>query len=114
MTVLADLPAITLAVLLVWSAVLKLSHRPGVVASYARVGVPERMLNPLAFLLLSGAAGLVAGLWWEGVGIAATAGVASYFLVAIGAHVRTRQLASVGTPVVIELLAVAVLILESG
>lgn len=114
MAVVTNLLTVLLAVILLWSAVLKLSHRPGVVASYARVGVPERMLNPLALVLLSGAAGLVVGLWWEVVGVAAAAGVATYFLVAIGAHVRTRQLKSVGTPIVIELLAATILVLNSA
>lgn len=35
-------------------------------------------------ILLAGAAGLVGGLWWAPIGIAAAMGVAVYFLAAVG------------------------------
>jgi DoxX-like family len=101
---------ILLAALLAFSAVRKLSHAPQVVQSYARTGVPEDKLNLLAWILLAGAAGLLLGLPWRPLGIAAAAGVAIYFLVAIGFHVRYQDTAHVATPAVIELLAVAVLL----
>jgi hypothetical protein len=101
-----------LAALLAFAAIRKLSHRPDVVASYRRVGVPEDKLNALALVLLAGAAGLVAGLFWGPLGLAAAAGVACYFLVAITAHVRFRDLANILTPLVIELMAVAALALR--
>jgi hypothetical protein len=103
-----------LAALLAFAAVRKLSHRPEVVRTYARVGVPEDRLNVLAFILLAGAAGLVAGLFWGPVGVASAVGVVCYFLVAVAAHIRARDTANVATPVVIELLAVAALVLRIG
>lgn len=45
-------------------------------------------------LLLAGAAGLVVGLW----GVAATAALVAYFLLAIGAHVRAPDTANVPLP----------------
>lgn len=45
-------------------AVRKLTHEPKVVADYARAGVPERWLTPLALLLIAAAVGLVPGIAW--------------------------------------------------
>ena len=100
--------SILLAALLCYAAARKLSHRPEVVASYARVGVPEDRLNLLAGLLLMGAAGLVLGLFRPRIGLAASTALAGYFLVAIGAHIRAGDTANMATPVVMEVLAVAV------
>jgi DoxX-like family len=71
-----------LAALLAFSAVRKLSHAPDVVESYARAGVREEWLNPLAIVLLAGATGLVGGLLWEPLGLAAAGALIVYFLVA--------------------------------
>jgi hypothetical protein len=101
-----------LAVLLAFAAVRKLSHRPAVVATYARVGVAEGKLNYLALILLAGAAGLLVGLVWAPLGIAATVGVICYFLLAITAHLRHRDIGNVLTPITIELIAVAAIILR--
>jgi hypothetical protein len=104
--------SILLAAALAYAAVRKLSHRPEVVQSYARVGVPEDRLNQLALILLAGAAGLVVGLLWAPLGIAAAIGVIAYFVVALAAHIRAADLANMPTPAVIELLAVAALVLR--
>ena len=102
--------SVLLAALLVFAAIRKLSHRPEVVATYTRVGVPEERLDLLAWILLAGAAGLLAGLAWQPVGIAAGIGLVVYFLLAIAAHVRAGDLRNLPVPVVMELLAVASLV----
>jgi hypothetical protein len=99
-----------LAAVLTFAAVRKLSHRPDVIAAYRRVGVPEDKLNYLALILLAAAAGLVAGLFWEPLGIATTVGVVCYFLLAITAHVRHHDTTNVPTP--IALIAAAALVLR--
>lgn len=104
--------SLLLAAALVFAAVRKLSHRPEVVETYTRVGVAEERLNHLAVILLAGAVGLVAGLAWAPIGIAAAVGVIVYFALAVAAHVRAHDLGNVATPVVIELLAVAALVLR--
>jgi hypothetical protein len=101
-----------LAAALAYSAIRKLSHQPEVVATYARVGVPEDMLDHLAMILLAGAAGLIAGLFWAPLGVAAALGLVVYFALAISAHIRARDAANLATPVVIELLAVVSLVLQ--
>jgi hypothetical protein len=112
MLVVTAVVSILLAAALAFAAVRKLSHRPEVVASYTRVGVPEDRLNLLALILMAGAAGLVVGLVWAPIGIAAAIGVIVYFALALGAHVRADDLANLPTPAVIELLAVAALALR--
>jgi DoxX-like family len=103
-----------LAALLAFSALRKLSHRPEVVATYTRVGVPEGRLDQLAAILLAAAAGLVVGLVWPPIGVAAAAGLVVYFVVAIAFHIRAKDAQNLPTPVVIELLAIAALGLRLG
>jgi DoxX-like family len=101
-----------LAAILAFSAVRKLSHREEVVQTYVRVGVPEDKLDYLAVILLAGAAGLILGLAWAPIGVAAGIGVVCYFLLAIAAHVRADDTGNLPTPLVIELVAVAALVLR--
>jgi hypothetical protein len=106
MTIATLICSVLLAALLAFAAARKLSHRPEVVRSYARVGVQEERLNLLAGVLLVGAVGLVAGLFWPPLGVAAGISVAVYFLVAIAAHIRWNDIEHLPTPLAIELLAV--------
>jgi hypothetical protein len=103
---------VLLAAILAAAAVRKLRHREDVVASYERVGVPRDRLDYLAFILLGGAAGLVLGLFWAPIGIAAGAGVVCYFALAVIAHIRHHDQKHLPTPAAIELLAVAALTLR--
>jgi hypothetical protein len=96
-----------LAALMTYAAVRKLSHQPEVVASYTRVGVPEERLDLLAATLLAGAAGLLLGLLWTPLGIAAALAIVVYFLVAIAAHIRSDDFENVPTPIAMELVALA-------
>ncbi|MEV0713227.1 DoxX family protein [Asanoa sp. NPDC050611] len=103
--------SLPLGALLVFAAFRKLSHRPEVVATYTRVGVPEEKLNLLAALLLAGAAGLVVGLFVTPVGIAAAAALVAYFALAIGAHLRAGDGGNAFVPAIYLLLAIATLVL---
>jgi hypothetical protein len=95
-----------LAATLACSAILKLTSRPAVVESYARVGVPARTLPLLAAVLLLGAAGLLAGWQWTPIGLAAAAALVVYFALALTAHATHRDLAHAATPLAILVLAV--------
>jgi hypothetical protein len=101
-----------LAALLAFAAVRKLSHQEAVVESYVRVGVPPDKLDYLAYILLAGAAGLVLGLVWAPIGIAAGAGVVCYFVLAVAAHIRHHDERNLPAPLVIEALAIAALTLR--
>jgi hypothetical protein len=71
--------SVVLAAMLTMSAALKFSHRDQVVQTYRAVGVPENKINYLAVILLAGAAGLIVGLFWAPIGIAAAIGLILYF-----------------------------------
>jgi hypothetical protein len=101
-----------LAAALAYSALRKLSHESQVVEAYARAGVPEDKLDYLAVILLAGAAGLVLGLFWAPVGIAAAIGLVCYFIVAVSFHIRANDTRNLPTPLVIALVAAAVLVLR--
>jgi hypothetical protein len=101
-----------LASLLTFAAARKLSHRPEVVRTYVRVGVPEDKLDYLAVILLAGATGLILGLLWAPLGVAAATGVVLYFILAVAAHIRADDTENLPTPVVIELIAVSALTLR--
>jgi hypothetical protein len=94
------------------SALRKLTHRDVVVETYARAGVPESWLNRLAAVLLVASAALIIGTWWAPLGVAASAGLLAYFLLAVGFHVRAKDVAHVMTPLVLVVLAAAALILR--
>lgn len=104
--------SVVLALLLVLTAVRKLGHSEDVVASYARVGVPERALDLLAVILLAAATGVVSGLWWPIFGVITAGGLICYFLVAVVLHIRARDYRNLVNPLVFSTLAIAVTILQ--
>jgi hypothetical protein len=112
MSTITAVVTVLLAAILAAAAIRKLTHRQDVVAAYAKVGVPEERLNHLAFTLLLGAAGLLLGLAWTPLGVAAAGGVILYFALAIVAHVRHDDVANLPTPLAIEAMAVAALALQ--
>ncbi|MFP3987960.1 DoxX family protein [Streptomyces sp. E11-3] len=101
-----------LAAVLTGSALMKLSHRPSVVETYAKLGVPESRLNALATLLIAGAAGLVVGLFWEPIGIAAAICLVLYFFGAMGFHIRADDFKSLPVPASLTILAAVALALR--
>ena len=104
--------SISLSIFLAFSATRKLTHQPRIVQSYIRAGVPEDKLNHLAFTLFSAAGGLIAGLFFAPLGIAAGIGTIIYFLGAVGYHIRANDLDHLPTPLMVALFAVVVLILQ--
>lgn len=112
MSAAAAIASLVLVALLVYSAVRKLRHSDEVVRGYERAGVPERTLNALAAILLAGAIGLVGGLWWQPLGIAAAACLVVYFATACGFHIRARDTRNLPTPITLALLSFASLVLQ--
>jgi hypothetical protein len=104
--------SILLASALAYAALRKLGHRTEVVATYTRVGVPEERLDALAAILLAGAAGLIAGLFWQPLGIAAATCLVVYFAVAVAFHIRSTDLGNAATPVALALASAAVVALQ--
>ena len=69
----------------------KLSKNPQAIEPLKAVGVPDSWPPLLGSLEVAGGLGVIAGLWWAPIGIAAAAGLTLYFLGAILAHVRAKD-----------------------
>jgi hypothetical protein len=114
MEIAATAASAILAAMVAFAAARKLGHSDPVVASYERVGVPESRLNLLAGLLLAGGAGLLLGIVWRPIGIAAAACLVVYFAAAVVAHVRSRAMEDIAVPIALLALAAAALTLGAG
>jgi DoxX-like family len=101
-----------LAAILVFSAYGKLTRQPAMLESVDRVGFPREKLAHLAVILLAGAAGLVLGLFWGPLGVAAAGGVVAYFAVTVAFHLRAHDAANAPKPLAIGLLAAVALALR--
>ncbi len=80
-----------LALALLGSGFGKVTGQAAVVESITGVGVPARRIPLLAIPEAAGAIGLVVGLFWWPIGVAAAIGVIVYFVLAVGAHLRARD-----------------------
>jgi hypothetical protein len=107
--------AAVFAVMLTMSARMKLVRDPVAVEVIGDiVGVPVSFFPALAFLEIAGAAGLLVGIWVKGLGVAAAGCLVAYFIVAIGSHLRKRDLVAghLGPAVVMALISIATLALR--
>jgi uncharacterized membrane protein YphA (DoxX/SURF4 family) len=106
MTIIAIILAVLLAVVLVASGTAKLKKSESVVEGLSKANVPLSMYPFLAVLEIAGAIGLIGGIWWTPIGIAAAIGVVLYFVGAIVFHLRAKDTAIV-PPAVLGLVAAA-------
>jgi hypothetical protein len=107
-----DIVGIVLALMLLFSASAKLTRNQQLVDGLTAIGVPLGMLPFLAACEIAGAVGLVIGLWWAPLGIAAAVGVVLYFVGAVGAHLRKSDFKGAPSAGVMFLASTAVLILR--
>lgn len=106
--------AVIVSFLLVGSGVAKLRRVPNVVHGvHEVVGVPLRWLPWLAACEFAGAAGMLIGIVWPPLGIAAAIGVVIYFIGAIVGHLRVKDFKGLPAPTVFLLFAIAVLVVRS-
>ena len=104
---------VLLTAMLVMSASMKLRTDEKVVAIIGgTVGVPARYFPVLATLELAGAAGIVAGLWLQSLGIAAANGLVLYFIGALVGHLRVGDTQNLAMPLPPLVLSIAVLVLQ--
>jgi hypothetical protein len=75
-----------------YAVYLNVTHAKLVVDTSHRLNIPELLMVPFGVLLGSAGAGLLAGLALPGLGTAAATGLVAYFLIALGAHLRARDL----------------------
>ncbi|MDI3405138.1 DoxX family protein [Streptomyces cavernicola] len=88
--------AVLLSLMLVVSGRGKLVRDPKVMPALETVGVSAGMLPVLAALEFAGALGLLIGIGFRPLGVAAAVGVVLYFFGAVVAHLRVKDVK--GTP----------------
>jgi len=76
------------------------------------VGVPLRFFPLLAACEFAGAVGLVVGIWWPLIGIAAGIGLALYFVGAIVSHLRVGDVKGIGSATFMLVVAAGALALR--
>jgi DoxX-like family len=94
-----------------FSAALEFIRFQQVLINMAKVGVPESWFTILGFLTAVAALGLLAGIFFPVIGIAAAIGLILFFVAAIVTHLRSRDF-SFGLASVFLLLAVTALVLR--
>ncbi len=105
--------AVLLALMLPMSARLKLIQDKRIVDGiHGRLGVPLGLFPFLAACEIAAAVGLVVGIWWAPLGIAAAVGLVLYFVGALGAHLRKADYQGAPTPLIILIASIAVLVLR--
>ena len=88
---------IIVAAITAFSAIGKIRRDPKIVkVVHETVGVPLRYFGVLAGLEIAGAVGLVAGIGWPALGIAAAIGLVLYFAGALASHVRVGDFGGLG------------------
>lgn len=103
--------AALLAAILVSSGFGKVVRQEQQLKTMAKVGFPEDKLWLLALAEFAGAAGLVIGLFWWPLGLAAAVGVVLYFAGATVSHIRVRD-PQYAPALVLMLAAVAAFVLR--
>lgn len=102
--------AVVFALMLAVSGLGKMRrHAHQVKVIHETVGVPLNYFSLLAACEFAGALGLVAGIWWPALGVAAAIGLALYFVGAIISHLRVGDIKGVGPAVFMLALAAGAL-----
>jgi uncharacterized membrane protein YphA (DoxX/SURF4 family) len=95
-----------LAALFLLSGLTKLVGVEAIEASAKALGISHRLHVTAGILELSAVAGLVIGVWWQGLRIAAAAGLTIMMILAVGYHMRARDKpANTSVPAVLGVLA---------
>ncbi|MGW1028276.1 DoxX family protein [Streptomyces sp. NPDC002577] len=93
--------AALVAVMLVFSGRGMIVKDERVMASLDAVRVPDAWRLPLAAVKFAGALGLVVGIAYRPLGVAAAVGVVLFFLGAVGAHLRVKDGKGAAFPVIL-------------
>jgi len=104
---------ILLAAMVLWSGVAKVRRDPNVTrVIHEIVSVPLRYFPLLAACEFAGALGMVLGILWPPLGMAAGIGLVLYFLGAAISHLRVSDVKGVGPAAFMLVLAAAALALR--
>jgi|SRR5262245_22603991 len=104
---------ILLASILLFSGVGKLRSDPHIVhVIHETVGVPMKYFPFLAASEFAATVGLVLGIWWPSLGVAAGVGLVLYFVGAVVSHLRAGDGKGIGPAAFLLTLSTAALILR--
>jgi len=104
---------IVLAAMAAFSGLGKLRRHPKIVhVVHEVVGVPLKYFPHLAACEFAGALGLVLGIWWPFLGMAAGIWLASYFVGAIVSHLQVSDVKGIGPAAFMLSISVAALALR--
>ncbi|WP_448319356.1 DoxX family protein [Streptomyces sp. CO7] len=103
--------AVLLSLVLLGSARADIVRDPKVTQQLKAVGVPDSWFVPLGLVKIAGALGLLAGIVYRPLGVAAAIGVVLYFAGAVITHLRAGDKKGVGGPAVLMLVAAVPLVL---
>ena len=88
---------ILLAAIVTFSGIGKIRRNPYIVQSiHEVVGIPLKYFPLLAACELAGALGIVLGIWWPCLGVAAGIALVIYFVGATVSHVRVGDVKGIG------------------
>jgi uncharacterized membrane protein YphA (DoxX/SURF4 family) len=104
---------ILFAAMVVFSGVGKIRRDPRQVKTiHELVGVPLQYFPLLASCEFAGGLGLIVGILWPGVGVAAGIGLVVYFVAAVVSHLRVSDIKGIGPPAFMMVLAAGALALR--
>lgn len=104
---------VVFAAMVTFSGVGKLRRDPKIMhVIHEVVGVPLKYCSLLASCELAGALGLVLGIWWPGIGVAAGIGLVLYFVGATVSHLRVGDVKGIGPATFMLVIAVGALALR--
>ena len=104
---------ILLAAIVTFSGIGKIRHNPRIVqVIHELIGVPLKYFPLLAACEFAGALGVVLGIWWPLLGVAAGIGVVIYFVGASVSHLRVGDVKGIGPAASMLALAAAALALR--
>ena len=104
---------ILLAAMAAFSGVGKIRRDPRIVhVIHEVIGVPLRYFSLLAACEFAGALGLVLGIWWPPLGVAAGIGLVLYFVGAVASHLRVGDVKGMGPAAFMLAVAAAALIMR--
>jgi hypothetical protein len=109
--------SIALALVLLYTAFATFTGTETVRRGVIGVGFPPSFMWLLGVAQFAGAVGIVVGLWWPPLGIAAAIGLVLYFLCAVTAHIRVRHPRRAVTPsaaILVGSIATLALIILTG
>ena len=106
---------VAFALMVTYSGIGKIRRDPlPVRVVHETIGLPLKYFPLLAACEFAGAVGLVAGIWWPPIGIAAGIGLVLYFVGAIVSHLRVGDVKGIGSAAFMLVLAAIALALRAA